>query len=57
MLNHALVQLEATGLQTLSRAGVTAVEDGHVIFLRHLVDGIKETHEVLLRIDVLLAMR
>ena len=35
---------------------MTGVQNGHVILLGHLVNGIEEAHEVLLRVDVLLAV-
>ena len=54
MLDHPLVQLEARLLQTLFAAGMAAVQHGHVVLLRHFIDGRKETYEVLLRVDVLL---
>ena len=56
MLDDALVQLEPTRFETLAAAGVTAVEDGHVILLSHLVDGVEQRQEVLLSVDVLLAV-
>ena len=55
--NDARIELEAARLQPLPGARVAAVEDGHIILRRHLVDGIEETQEVLLRVDVLLAVR
>ena len=54
MLDHPLVQLEAGLLQTLFAAGMAAVQHGHVVLLRHFIDGSKEAYEVLLRVDVLL---
>ena len=56
VLDHAGVQLESAGLQALAAAGVAAVEDGHVVLLGHAVDGGEEAHEVLLGVDVLLAV-
>ena len=35
---------------------MAAVEDGHIVLLGHLVDGVEEAQEVLLRVDVLLAV-
>ena len=35
---------------------MTTVEDGHVVLFRHLVDSSEEGEEVLLRVDVFLAM-
>ena len=57
MLNHARIELKAGGLQPLPGARMAAVENRHIILHRHLVDGIEETQEVLLRVDVLLAVR
>ena len=54
VLNHPFVQLEAGLLQTLFAAGMAAVQHGHVVLLRHFIDGRKEAYEVLLRVDVLL---
>lgn len=57
VLDDTWVQLEATRLKTLAATRMTAVEDRHVVLLSHGVDGVEETEEVLLRIDVLLSMR
>ena len=54
MLDHPLVQLETGLLQTFFAAGMAAVQHGHVVLLRHFIDGSKEAHEILLRVDVLL---
>ena len=54
VLDHPLVQGEAGLLQPLFAAGMAAVQHGHVVLLRHLVDGSKEAYKVLLRVDVLL---
>ena len=35
---------------------MTTVEDGHVVLFRHLVDSSEEGEEVLLRVDIFLAM-
>ena len=35
---------------------MAGVEDGHIIFLGHLVDGGEETQEVLLGVNVLFAV-
>ena len=56
MLDDALVELEAACLQAFAAAGVAAVEDGHVVLLGHLVDGVEQAQEVLLSVYVLLAM-
>lgn len=54
VLDHPLVQLEAGLLQTLFAAGMAAVQHGHIVLLRHFIDGSKKAHEILLRVDVLL---
>ena len=54
VLNHPFVQLESRLLQTLFAAGMAAVQHGHVVLLRHFIDGSKEAYKVLLRVDVLL---
>ena len=53
MLDDTWVELEARGLETLAATRMAAVENGHVVFLSHGVDGVEETEEVLLRVDVL----
>ena len=57
VLNDSLIKLETTGFEALAAAGMATVEDGHVVFLSHGVDGIEEAEEVLLRVDVFLTMR
>ena len=54
MLNHPAVQLEAGLLQTLLTPGMAAVQHGHIVLFRHLVDGREKAGEILLRVDVLL---
>lgn len=54
VLNHPLVQLEPRLLQALFAAGMAAVQHGHVVLLRHFIDGSEQAYEVLLRVDVLL---
>lgn len=56
MLNHARVELKPAGGKTVAATGMTTVEYRHVIFLRHCIDGIEETEEVLLRINILFAV-
>ena len=56
VLDDAFVQLETTLFKTLARAGMTAVKNGHVVLLCHLIDGGEEAHEVLFRVDVLLSV-
>ena len=41
VLNNTRVKFESTGLETFAAAGMTAVENGHVVFLCHGVDGIE----------------
>ena len=52
--DHPLVQLEAGLLQALFAAGMAAVQHGHIVLLRYLVNGRKEAYEVLFRVNVLL---
>ncbi len=54
--DHARVEHEAGGLQPLPGAGVAGVQNGHIILLRHRVDRVEQREEVLLRVDVLLAV-
>ena len=54
VLNHPAVQMEAASLQPLLAPGMAAVQHGHVVLLRHFIDGREEAHEILLRVDVLL---
>ena len=56
VLDDALIELEAAGLQAFAAAGVAGVQDGHVVLLGHLVDGIEQAQEVLLGVNVLLAV-
>ena len=56
VLDDAAVKLEAAGLQTLTGARVAGVQDRHIVLLRHLVDRVEKAEEILLRVDVLLAM-
>lgn len=53
---HALVQLEARGLQALAGARVAGVQDRHVVPLRQRVDRGEQAREVRLGVDVLLAV-
>ena len=48
------IQGEAGLLQPLFAAGMAAVQHGHIVLLRHFIDGSKKAHEILLRVDVLL---
>ena len=56
VLDDARVELEAGGRQTLAGAGVAGVQNRHVVLLCHRVDGVEQAQEVLLRVDVLLAV-
>jgi len=56
LTDDARVEDEARRLKTLAAAWVAAVEDRHVVFFSHLVDGCKEADEVLLCVDVLFAV-
>lgn len=53
---HTAVEFEAALFKAFARAGMAAVEDGHVVLLGHGVDGVEERQEVLLGVDVLLAV-
>ena len=56
VLNHALVELEARCGKAVTAARVAAVQNRHVVLFGHLVDGGKETREVLLGVDVFFAV-
>ena len=56
VLDDAGVELESAGFESLAAAGVAAVENRHIIFLRHCVDGVEKAEEILLSVDVLLAV-
>ena len=56
VLNDTFVEMEATGSQTVAAAGMTAIEDRHIVFCRHFVDGGEEAEEVFLSVDVLFTM-
>ena len=56
VLNHALVELEAACGKAVTAARVAAVQNRHVVLFGHLVDGSKETVEVLLGVDVFFAV-
>lgn len=53
---HAPVELEAALFKAFARAGMAAVEYGHVVLRGHGVDGVEERQEVLLGVDILLAV-
>ena len=54
--DHALVQLKAALLDALAAARMAAVQYGHSVLLRHCVHGREQADEVLLGVDVLLAV-
>ena len=56
MLDDAIVEFEATCCKAVTATGVATVEDRHVVFLCHLVEGCEERCEVLLCIDILLTV-
>lgn len=56
MLNDAWVQLEARSGETVTAARMATIEDRHIILLSHSVDGVEQTQEVLLGVDVFLAV-
>lgn len=56
MLYHSAIKLEARLLQALAATRVATVENGHVVLLGYGVDGVEKTKEVLLSVDVLLAV-
>ena len=56
MLDYTRVKLEAACCKAVARAWVAAVENRHIVFLCHFVDGVEERHEVLLCVDILLAV-
>ena len=56
VLNDPLVEFETALLEALAAAGMAAVENRHVVLLRYGVDGVEEAQEVLLGVDVLLAV-
>ena len=56
VLNHALVELEATCSKAVTAARVATVQNRHVVLFGHLVDGGKETVEVLFGVDILFAV-
>lgn len=56
VLDYARVELEAAGCETVAAAWMAAIEDRHIILLSHSVDSIEQTEEVLLGVDVFLAV-
>ena len=53
---YAAVEFESALFKAFARARMAAVEDGHVVLLGHGVDGVEERQEVLLGVNILLAM-
>ena len=56
VLNHALVELEAACGKAVTAARVATVQNRHVVLFGHLVDGDKETVEVLFGVDIFFAV-
>ena len=56
VLDDAWVQLEARSGETVTAARMAGIKDRHIILLSHGVDGVEQTHEVLLGVDVFLAV-
>ena len=56
MLDYPWVKLEAAGCEAVAAARVAAVEDWHIVFLSHRVDGVEQAQEVLLCVDVFLTV-
>lgn len=56
MLNHPRIQLKSRSGETVTAARMAGIEDRHIIFLSHSVDGVEEAEEVLLGVDVFLAV-
>ena len=50
------LRIRRGSLQALAAAGMAAVQDGHVVFHGHGVDGIEQREEVLLGVDILFAV-
>lgn len=57
MAYHARVKLEAALLEAFAAARVAAIEDGHVVLTRDSVDCVEQAQEVLLSVDIFLAVR
>ena len=56
VLDHTLVQLKAALLQPLAAAGMAGVQNGHIVFFGHFVDGGKQGNKVLFRVNVFFAV-
>ena len=57
MLNHAPIKSESALFEALAASRMAGIEDGQIVFFRHLVDRGKQTDKVLFGVDVLFAMR
>lgn len=56
MLDDSFIKFESACCKAVTAAGVAAVEDRHVVLLCHFVDGIEKREEILLCVDILLAV-
>ena len=56
MLDNTWIELETTYRKTVARTRVAAIEDRHIVFLCHTVDRIEKWHEILLCVNILLAV-
>lgn len=56
MTDYKRMQLETALLKPFAAAGMTAVDDWHLIFLSDGVDGVEKRSEILLGVNVLFAM-
>lgn len=56
VLDDTWVKLESRLREAVAAARVAAVEDWHIVLLCHCVYGVEEAEEVLLRVDILLAV-
>ena len=54
--DDAFIEFESAGVESVAASGMATVEDGHVVFLRHFVDGCEEAEEVFIGVDVFLAV-
>ena len=56
LADHPLVKRKAGSLQPIAAAGMAGIEDGHIIFFRHGIDGGKQRSKILFGVDILLPM-
>ena len=56
MLDDSFIKFEAAGGKSVTAARVTAIEDRHIVFCCHFVDGAEEAEKVFLSVDVLFTM-